>query len=193
MSHPRNWAVRPLSGGRMAVTRYLGKSPLATVPSQVDGCPVTHMDAHCFAGWTPVRPADELQVALPASLRTVDPRAFDGCIHLTAFDVAPENRRFAAWEGLLCDHARTRLVRFPPGLGGWYIHLPPTVTAIAPRAFAGSAIRAFLPEDDDDARAAMRRWPPVGPRILWPAGLRDVSPHAFDDCRDLRLILLPRP
>ena len=74
------------------------------------------------------------------------------------------------------------------GLGGWYIELPATVTDIGPRAFAGSAIRAFVPADDPTALGQMGCWHPSGTRILHGGNLRSIGRLAFDNCRSLRLV-----
>lgn len=188
MPHLHNWTARPLPNGRMAVTRYLGKSPIAAVPPELDGRPVTHVAAGCFSDWTPDHTDDELTVLLPSTLLTVDPRAFDACPYLTEFAVEPENPFFTAREGLLYDKAEQTLIRYPQGLGGWYIELPATVTDIGPRAFAGSAIRAFVPANDPTALGQMSGWRPAGTRVLHGGSLRSIGRLAFDNCRGLRLV-----
>ncbi len=89
-----------LENGEIIITAYKGKETTVTVPTQIDGYPVTAIGEHAFqntaivsvilpssiksVGWFAFYGCFGLEiVAIPASVTTISYAAFDGCPNLT--------------------------------------------------------------------------------------------------------------
>ena len=89
-----------LENGEVIITAYKGKETTVTVPTQIDGYPVTAIDDHAFqntaivsvilpgsvksVGWFAFYGCFGLEiVAIPASVTSISYAAFDGCPNLT--------------------------------------------------------------------------------------------------------------
>ena len=89
-----------LENGEVVITAYKGHETTVTVPSRIDGYPVTAIDDHAFqntaivsvilpgsvksVGWFAFYGCFGLEiVAIPASVESISYAAFDGCPHLT--------------------------------------------------------------------------------------------------------------
>ncbi len=73
-------------------------------------------------------------LAIPASLISIGSEAFGNCQALTSISVDAANPNYSSQDGVLFDKNKTKLLAFPPGLGGGYA-VPAGVTSIGSNAF----------------------------------------------------------
>lgn len=92
-----------LENGEVIITAYKGKETTVTVPTQIDGYPVTAIDDHAFQNTAIV------SVILPGSVKSVGWFAFYGCfgLEIVAIPASVTNISYAAFDGcpnltLLC-------------------------------------------------------------------------------------------
>ena len=92
-----------LENGEVIITAYKGHETTVTVPTQIDGYPVTAIDDHAFQNTAIV------SVILPGSVKTVGWFAFYGCygLEIVAIPASVESISYAAFDGcpnltLLC-------------------------------------------------------------------------------------------
>ncbi len=92
-----------LENGEVIITAYKGHETTVTVPTQIDGYPVTAIDDHAFQNTAIV------SVILPGSVRSVGWFAFYGCfgLEIVAIPASVESISYAAFDGcpnltLLC-------------------------------------------------------------------------------------------
>lgn len=92
-----------LENGEVIITAYKGKETTVTVPTQIDGYPVTAIDDHAFQNTAIV------SVILPGSIKSVGWFAFYGCfaLEIVAVPASVESISYAAFDGcpnltLLC-------------------------------------------------------------------------------------------
>ena len=72
----------------------------------------------------------ELQtVSIPASIKEIPVKAFDGCVNLKAINVDESHPSFCSIDGILYDKEITKIVLFPLAIGGEYI-MPNTITSL---------------------------------------------------------------
>ncbi len=89
-----------MENGQVIITAYKGKETTVTIPTEIDGYPVTAIDDHAFqntsvvsviipssvtsVGWFAFYGCFGLEiVAIPSSVTTISYAAFDGCPNLT--------------------------------------------------------------------------------------------------------------
>jgi hypothetical protein len=120
-----------VSGGNATLTRYTGGVADVTVPSVLNGFPVTALDG-TFTDLQVVR-----TVSLPATVVAVG-RALWRVPNLTAIRVAPENPALTAVDGVLFDQALTRLIQYPSARPGDYT-VPGSVRTLVGGCFSFSS------------------------------------------------------
>ncbi|MDR2526222.1 MAG: leucine-rich repeat protein [Oscillospiraceae bacterium] len=123
-----------IDGESVMVTRYVGLAQDACIPQVIEGKPVTAIGANTFAGRADVR-----TLAIPPSVTSVQPGAFDGATGLLAFTVAQGSTSFTAPDGVLLYAGGTRLVAYPAGRAAAEYILPAQITNVASHAFVGVA------------------------------------------------------
>lgn len=148
--------------GTITITGYTGNSPSVSIPSYIDGKPVTRIDSSAFRdnafitsvtistgvksiGWQAFYNCSELSsVSLPDSIETIETAAFADCRNLTAIDL-PQNLTIVS-DGLFNYSGITQIIipskvtriesralcSYPPLTA---ITLPVSVTYIANDAF----------------------------------------------------------
>ena len=92
-----------LENGEVIITAYKGKATTVTVPTEIDGYPVTAIDDHAFQNTAIV------SVIIPGSVKSVGWFAFYGCfsLEIVAVPSSVTNISYAAFDGcpnltLLC-------------------------------------------------------------------------------------------
>ncbi len=101
-----------------------------TIPEVLGGHPVRHIKHHAF-----MRYGNLTSVRIPASVTDISGNTFGYCVHLTRFEVAPENANYKAEAGLLLTKDGTALVAAAGGLT--HMTIPESVTTINSSAFEG--------------------------------------------------------
>ncbi len=75
-------------------------------------------------------------IELPATMELLDASSFAGCRRLVCVRVAPGNRAFAEYGGVLYDAAGTTLIYCPAAIASVELQLSPTLRRIHAAAFA---------------------------------------------------------
>ncbi len=119
--------------GAITITGFSGGCAAgpATIPSAINGLPVTTLGELAFEGCTGLT-----SVMSGNSVTTLGDEAFLGCTGLKAIEVEALNPAYSSLDGVLFSKDRTTLFQYPKGKAGNYT-LPNSVTAIWHSAFAG--------------------------------------------------------
>ena len=125
---PPSDATYTATNGTITITGYAGSDTSWTMPSTINGLPVTGIGSNLSTRLA--------QVTIPSSVTNVAGGAFSGCFSLTAIAVDGQNAFYAGVNGVLFSKSQTTLVEYPCGLGGSYT-IPNGVTSIADMAFGG--------------------------------------------------------
>lgn len=125
-------------------------------------------------------------VAIPAKVSAIGTDVFQGCDRLERFEVAEGNPAFAADEGVLLNHSRTTLLRYPPAKTGDAYTVPAGVTSLGRNAFSNSR----LPEISLSGNLTAIGWGAFAncgqlKAIALPMSVRTIEDWAFDGCEAL--------
>ena len=101
---------------------------------------------------------------LPASVREISRRAFEGCGRITDIRAAPDSAAYSSAAGVLLSKDSTALLRCPKGKAG-HLAIPAGVTGICERAF------------NDCAKLT---------GVTFPEGVTAIGNNAFANCAGLR-------
>ena len=134
---------------------------------------------------------DSLQsIYIPKSVKTIND-AF--CHALREFVVSPDNKHFAAIDGVLYDKKITKLIEMPRGRRIVSFTIPESVKFIG-----GNAFRCYDTLKHVDFPRGLKR---IGPSAFWrcnslleadlPDGINYISEEAFQDCKALTTVKLP--
>ena len=141
-------------------------------------------------------------VALPASVGSVDPAAFEGS-SVASVEVAEGNPAYSSYDGMLFDAGLTRLLLIPEGKQG-AARLPSTAEEVDPSRFSHSAgvssisvdagCAAYLSRNGclyDASGETLLRVPPGIADVEVVDGCRALGPRALEGCASLRSIAAP--
>jgi hypothetical protein len=139
--------------GTLTITRYAGPGGVLTVPSALNGLPVTGIGEEAFTNCSSllrvsisngIRSLGSAafsgcsgltNVALPKSVTNLSDFVFGYCTNLVAITVDALNPSFCSVDGVLFDKQQTRLLECPLGKTGSFT-LPGSVTSLGHWAFA---------------------------------------------------------
>ena len=113
----------------ITITRYTGPGGAWTIPSKINGIPVTSIGSNAF-----LRCFSLSSVTIPASVINIGENAFCDCTSLTAITVDALNPTYSSVDGVLFDKSQTTLIQCPGGKAGSYA-IPNSVTSIGDHAF----------------------------------------------------------
>jgi hypothetical protein len=99
---------------------------------------VTTLDDGAFADC-----AGLTRITLGAGVSSISSTAFGGDTALIAINMNSTNANFSSLNGVLFNKTQTTLIEYPPAVAGSYT-VSATVTAIAPSAFADSAVQNVI-------------------------------------------------
>jgi len=125
-----NGMTYTVADGKVTITGYTGVGGAVTLPSTIEGYPVTSIGNGAFQ-WC----SSLTSVTIPGSVTSIGDYAFRGCTALTSIAVAEGNSAYASANGVLFDKSQTTLVQYPGGKTGAYT-IPGSVTSIGYGAFA---------------------------------------------------------
>ncbi len=113
----------------ITITLYNGRDADVTVPSEIDGKPVTEIDGFTFMNWTGVH-----TVYIPKGVTSDLDSVFSHCPNLTDIHVAPNNPMYSSDNGVLYSKDGSSLLNCPQGKKGEYT-IPQKVTFVRHSAF----------------------------------------------------------
>ena len=158
-----------------------------TIPSQIDGKPVTSIGAafyYCIS-LTSITIPDSVtsiggcafeycssltSITIPDSVTSIGWDAFDGCEKLTQINVDTANTVYSSVNGVLFSKDKTELIRYPEGKANTSHAIPNGVTNIGDWAF-------------HDCNSLTS--------ITIPDGVTNIGNWAFRNCRSLTSITIP--
>ena len=131
-------------------------------------------------------------VRIPASAAQVD-GAFFGCSGLRSIVVDDDNVRYYSRDGVLYDHARMELNRYPPAKDGDTFDVSVFTEVIGYGAFEGcTKLRSItLPEGLKKIDEEAFRGCTGLESIVLPYSLASIGMKAFADCTNLRSVTIP--
>ena len=103
------------SSNTITITGYTGTGGALTIPSVINGLPVTAIGDNAFRNCTTLT-----SVTIPASIASIGVAPFIGCSNLTSINVIAPNANYSSLNGVLFNNTQTTLIEFPAGLGGSY-------------------------------------------------------------------------
>jgi hypothetical protein len=121
--------IYTINGSAITITGYNGPGGGVSIPSTIDGLPVTTIANHAFSSSTSLT-----NVTIPDSVISIGIGPFSGCTNLTAITVDELNSAYASVDGVLFDKVQTTLIQCPGGRIGNYT-IPSSVTSLRPHAF----------------------------------------------------------
>ena len=116
------------NNGTIAITSYVGSGGAITIPSVIDGLPVTAVE-HLTGD-----PGDVTSVTFPGSVTNISGGMFNGS-GLTGVTVDPLNPVYSSLDGVLFDKDQTIILACPRGKTGDFT-IPNTVTNIPDGLFS---------------------------------------------------------
>jgi len=119
------------NNGSITITGCTNTGGAVTVPSTINGLPVTSIAEYAFYG------TSITGVSIPSSVTSIGFQAFFYCTSLTAINVNSTNPAYSSAGGALLDKSQTTLIQYPNGLAGSYT-IPNSVTTIGDYAFQDS-------------------------------------------------------
>ncbi len=119
-----------INAGPLTITGYTGQGGAVTIPSAVNGTPVTGIGSFGNSAGS----ASLTSIAIPDSITNISTYACSRCARLTAIVVATNNPNYSSLNGVLFDKSQATLIQFPCGVSGSYTN-PAGVTSIGTAAF----------------------------------------------------------
>ncbi len=126
-----------------------------TIPSEIDGKPVTSIGDSAFedcTGLTSITISNSVtsigykafydctgltSITIPNSVTSIGDLAFEDCTGLTSINVASDNNYYSSNNGVLFNKKKTALIRYPEGKSQTSYTIPNSVTRIGYGAFRG--------------------------------------------------------
>jgi len=180
--------------GALTVTDWDGSGRAVTIPSTINGLPVTAIGdvisgplwgGFYLPDWVTnltipdgiARIGDQTfihgvglrEVTIPASVTNLGSQVFAACPNITAISVDPRNAFYASVDGVVFDKSLTTLLQWPMGRGGSY-RVPDGVVSISDYALYGSGYGG------DSALVTS---------LTLPSSVTSIGAYAFSSCPGL--------
>ena len=114
---------------KVEIKDYIGYDTKLSVPSAIDGYPVTAIGYQAFAG------CDSTHIIIPNSVTSIGELAFGSCNNLVSIDVNSDNECYASEFGVLFNKDKTLLIQYPIGAEDAHYYISGGVTSIGDYAF----------------------------------------------------------
>jgi len=187
--------------GTITITGYRGSGGAVTIPSALNGLPVTSIGEGAFYGVRTINSVtipnsvtgigDQAllgcesltNISLGSSVTNLGNNVFDGCVSLTNILVATLNPAYESADGVLFDKNEHMLFAYPPGKAGSYA-IPTGVTNVGPYAFSSCTsltnltLPASMTRIGPDAFASFMGLSHIG----IPDGVGTIGTNAFSGC-----------
>lgn len=136
-----------------------------SVPSQDDGKTVESIANNAFSQCVATR-----EISIPASIMTIEPMAFDGCVSLIDILVEEGSPSYSDRDGVLCDGTGEILILCPAGRSGTFT-IPSGIKAVLGGAFADCSLLT---------------------KIVVPSSVSAIEANVFADCTQLSSFVIPQ-
>ena len=117
------------NAGAITITGYTGPGGTVTIPSTINGLPVTTIAEEAFHDQHSLT-----SITIPDSVTSIGNYSFLDCTSMTAITVDTKNMVYSSVNGVLFDKNQTTLIQYPEGRSEDYT-IPGSVTNIGSGAF----------------------------------------------------------
>lgn len=129
-------------------------------------------------------------ISIPASVKGINPGAFNNCISLRTIKVATGNKSYSSRDGVLYNKDTTRLIQYPLHKTSKSFRTPSSVATIRKHSFSGNeylqnlTVSAGRIEDYAFSNMSGLR------SVTLQSGVRAVGYSAFSECYDIHKLVL---
>lgn len=170
-------------GSNVWITGYTGLGGNITIPSSIEGHPVTNIGYAAFENNINIT-----SVVVPSSVTTIGDYAFSNCSSLLSINVDSGNPNYSSSSGVLYDKLQKVLICNPAGLTG-SLDIPSTITSIFNWAFAYSHLTNItIPISVTNIGIYAFRNCSNLINVNIPSTVTDIGSGAFNYCTSLNLI-----
>jgi len=168
-----------------SIIGYSENSSAVTIPSTVDGYPVTAINSLAFYNCTNIT-----SVTIPSSVVRIDTDAFSGCNSLKAFNVDSNNLNYTSTDGVLYNKDKSILISYPSGNTNAAFKIPDKVKVISIAAFekCSGLISITLPESITNIRDGAFSDCISLLNITIPSKVEKIGNYIFSGCSNLKSI-----
>ncbi len=179
------WEYEPLEDGTIGITKYAGEEEKITIPSEIDGKPVSKIIS---MGWIKCR-----EITIPGSVVSIDHNPFSSSSSLINIVVSDDNAVFAFRDNALFDEQSKRLVCFPRGNEDKKYSVPEGTLIIGQSAFSSchNLKEISLPDSIVEIEKAAFSGCYDIKEIIIPSKVTVIEDQAFSDCESLRTVAFP--
>lgn len=175
--------------GTAIISRYNGTDSAITIPSEIDGFPVTKIWDNAFYDNYTIT-----SIAIPASVNTLEHEFFVGVYNLEKITVDKDNPILSCdSNGVLYNKDKTKLIWVPRSLTGTF-DIPSGVTEIGNAAFMYCKKITEINVPDTVTEIGWNSF--FGctgiESIHIPAGVTEIKEQAFRGCSSLKTITIPK-
>ena len=200
-----------IANGAVTITKYSGIGGAVSIPSIIDGLPVTSLGDSAFINCTDLTAvtipnsvisieyqafagcAGLAAVTIPSSVTSIGYATFHGCTGLTSITVAADTYgNYSSLNGVLFNREQTTLIQYPARKIGAYA-IPNSVTSIEGHAFQGctgltsvtipSSVTSIGSFTFDDCTGLTT--------VAIPSSVTSIGDHAFEGCTGLTTVTIP--
>jgi hypothetical protein len=176
------------NNGTITITGYTGPGGAVTIPSTLNGLPVTSIGYNAFCECTGLT-----NLTIPNSVTSIGVQAFWRCTSLTSISVDGLNSTYSSVNGVLFNKTQTTLVQYPAGIAATSYTIPNSVTSIGEGAFEYGArlTNVSIPNGVTS----------IGDYAFWacnsltnptiPNSVTNIGDSAFCECTSLASITIP--
>ena len=156
-----------------------------TIPSQIDGKPVTSIGNYAFHGCSSLT-----SITIPNSVTIIGNIAFEWCKKLTQINVDKANTTYSSVNGVLFNKDKTELIRYPEGKADTSYAIPNGVTSIGDWAFQSCNSLTSITIPDSVTSIGTMAFEDCSSltSITIPDSVTSIDRHAFFVCRKLNQI-----
>jgi len=119
------------NGGAINITKYKGFDDAVSIPSTINGLPVTSIGDSAFSDCISLT-----NITILSNLTSIGNYAFRGCTNLSSITVDALNSFYSDVDGVLFNKDKTRLIQYPLGKLGNGYSIPNSVIYVGTAAFA---------------------------------------------------------
>jgi len=139
--------------GKVTITKYTGSAKILSIPSEIDGNPVTSIGRYAFSGCDSLTDVtipntvgniyefafhccrNLISIEIPSSVKMIHSNMFLGCNNLTNINVNTNNSEYSSVNGILFNKGQTEIIRYPEGKKDEHYIIPNSVINIFENAF----------------------------------------------------------
>src|ERR1035441_6326031 len=172
------------NNGAITITGYTGPGGAVTIPSMINGLPVTGIGDQAFVYCTSLT-----SVTIPNSITNIGNLAFYYCVSLTAITVDTNNPAYSSVAGVLFNKSQTTLIECPGGKAGSYT-IPHGVASIGDWAFEYGYRLTNVVIPDSVTDIGSRAFYGCGglTNVTVPISVTSIGDQAFSSCFNLTTI-----